>query len=232
MAISIQITRGKLEAYSMLSCQLTTRTINSYDHASLEILEQIGKMRQQLEFQNGQILRMLLSLPTAQYKTQPASVIDMLANDSTTESGTFPSSAPEKPLGLGYNHVPGDETILLSKSLEFRTSTSTSEHLLRWPIFESQYDSSQTEALIFCPEMGFEQQQTSAPLLNSMRSRPSMSTRGINDQDVPELVDKFISNVHIKNPIFNLDEITSMGKHIGEHGFEWNARSCFVVRQD
>jgi hypothetical protein len=197
----------------------------SYDPASLEILEQLGQVKQILQTQNARIQRMRPDLPGQQLSNDSyTGPIDLSGNQYGNPLGTLPLSSYNKSQGLGYSHNLGDEACLLSKSLEFEVSTVNSEYLLDWSIFANKYQRSDIESMIFNPEVSPDL------LLTSAHKIKSRADRGINDQDALDLIDKFLINVHTKNPIFNSDDLKTMGKHIMEHGFEWDAQSCFVVR--
>ena len=53
--------------------------------------------------------------------------------------------------------------------------------------------------------------------------------RGIQEDDVPRLIDKFLVNVHIKNPILDVGDLKRKARFIVENGFGWDAASCLVV---
>jgi hypothetical protein len=55
------------------------------------------------------------------------------------------------------------------------------------------------------------------------------SLRGIREEDVSELVERFLANVHTKNPILDAGALKEIVQTITAEGFGWDARSCLVV---
>jgi hypothetical protein len=53
--------------------------------------------------------------------------------------------------------------------------------------------------------------------------------RGIREDDVFHLIDIFLSNVHTKNPILEVDNLREMSRIVGKEDFGWTAPSCLVV---
>lgn len=126
---------------------------------------------------------------------------------------------------------PLDEATLLAESLTVAEKyKGTCEDLLDWPIFEGKYDRSETEMLIFNPALARDSQQRIPGFSVAADSdRRSGYDRGIREEDVPGLLDRFLVNVHIKNPILDTNDTMRMGKDIAENGFKWDAPSCLVV---
>lgn len=123
----------------------------------------------------------------------------------------------------------GDAEILL-ESLEIAgRNPQVSEDILDWAIFQGKYDRSRTEVLIFNPRQETYGDETVATI-SSDAVRTASPGRGIREEDVPNLIDTFLTNVHIKNPILDSDDIKRKGRRTAEHGFGWDAASCLVVR--
>lgn len=43
------------------------------------------------------------------------------------------------------------------------------------------------------------------------------------------LIDRFIQNVHTKNPVLDLEYLIRSGRHAAEFGLQWDAQSCLVL---
>jgi hypothetical protein len=133
-----------------------------------------------------------------------------------------------------------DETAILSESLEFaETHSGTCEDVMEWPIFGGRYHRSETERLIFNPDLASLQvNQYHTPDGSSGRLKSTVSSsvhksapgRGIQESDALALVERFLIYVHIKNPILDSLQIRRMAKDIMENGFRWDGTSCIVVR--
>ena len=104
---------------------------------------------------------------------------------------------------------------------------------------KENYDRAKIETLIFNPQST---SHNSPDLLRqpqdvrlSAHSRGSASVRtlkpgkGVQEDDVLPLVSKFLTNVHIKNPVLDADDLKKKAKWTVENGFSWDAASCLVV---
>lgn len=50
-----------------------------------------------------------------------------------------------------------------------------------------------------------------------------------NEEQIPMLVDKFLQNVHTKNPILDVEELIRQARIIARDGLGWNAWSCLTL---
>lgn len=113
------------------------------------------------------------------------------------------------------------------------------EDILRWPIFEDKYDRCIIEALIFDPTLPCENLRGPATVrrvLDESTQDESVDPRqksgsgpGVREEDVPHLVETFLLNVHVKNPIFDPEYLRKMARNVVENGFDWKASSCLLV---
>jgi hypothetical protein len=115
----------------------------------------------------------------------------------------------------------------------------SSEDILDWSVFQSKHDRDQIEKLIFDPTIYSDRDaaiQTPShalavsPCTIDVEARLLLSTgRGIREEDVPALVERFLSNVHTKNPIFDSGDLRRIAKAIAGSGFAWDASTCLIV---
>lgn len=49
------------------------------------------------------------------------------------------------------------------------------------------------------------------------------------EEQIPTLVDRFIQNVHTKNPILDLESLIRSGRSAAEFGLQWDAQSCLIL---
>jgi hypothetical protein len=200
-----------------------------YDLASQEILEKIGQVMGTLETHSVQLSTLLAA---QQHSFSPPLSKDMTCGNTAATI----SAASEAPLFPGDVHNlqgPYGEAALLSESLEFaETNTGKCEDLLEWPVFEGMYHRSETETLIFNPDLAREQHQQGLdwPVVESNPDRRAASRGGVREEDALMHVQSFIENVHIKNPILKIGHLIRMAKDVTEYGFKWDAPSCLVVR--
>ncbi|KAF2448339.1 hypothetical protein P171DRAFT_353501 [Karstenula rhodostoma CBS 690.94] len=115
----------------------------------------------------------------------------------------------------------------------------SSEDVLGWSIFAGKYDRRWIEALIFDPTLPSDDLSgtPTSPRVHddSLRNKfedPRQGSRvdpDLRKEDVPHLVEAFLLNVHVKNPIFDPNYLRSMAKAVVDHGFNWEASSCLVL---
>lgn len=114
------------------------------------------------------------------------------------------------------------------------------QDVLDWPVFEGKYDRQWIEALIFDPTLPCDDlsgpctspRVTDDTIRNTYQDPRQASGVGVGvrEDDVLQLVETFLVNVHVKNPIFDPEYLRDMARRVAEHGFNWQASSCLVVR--
>jgi hypothetical protein len=201
--------------------------------ASLEILDKIGNVTKLVETQSLQISELISDFLAAQNTptTLPPQV--SVSNNEELNAPGFPSvqnSGVSEDINRRWSGPLDEATLLLESLTVAEKYTGTCEDLLEWPIFEAQHDRSEIEILILNPSLAREGQERAQGLsIAADPDRRSGYDRGIREEDVPRLLDRFLANVHIKNPILDTNYIIRVGKNIAENGFEWDAPSCLVV---
>ncbi|KAJ4298097.1 Zcf27p [Kalmusia sp. IMI 367209] len=133
-----------------------------------------------------------------------------------------------------------DGTAQVSANQVAREYFGSSEDVLAWPIFEGRYDRRWIEALIFDPTLPSDDlsgtptspRVTDDSIRNTFEDPRHIihGSAGICEEDVPQLIEAFLLNVHIKNPIFDPEYLRKMAKSVVDHGFNWEASSCLVVK--
>lgn len=115
----------------------------------------------------------------------------------------------------------------------------SSEDILAWAIFDGKYHRRSIEALIFDPTLPSDDLAgpPTSPIISADSNRESFEDprtrtqpgQGVREEDVPHLVEAFLFNVHVKNPIFDPDYLRRMAKAVVEEGFGWKASTCLVL---
>jgi hypothetical protein len=123
----------------------------------------------------------------------------------------------------------------LTDSLKIPSSRIIPDSILAWPIFESRYPASYLQDAVF-ESAGWGDGFTPAEMTSSAdvtgvpsqkTSRPA--TMPFREEEVLKLVDRFLSLVHIKNPIVDEDALRSGARKVVEDGLSWDGQSCLVV---
>lgn len=50
-----------------------------------------------------------------------------------------------------------------------------------------------------------------------------------NEEHIPLLIDKFLQNVHTKNPVLDVEQLVKHARNIASQGLGWDAWSCLVL---
>ena len=51
----------------------------------------------------------------------------------------------------------------------------------------------------------------------------------LNEEQIPILVDRFLQNVHTKNPVLDVEQLVKHARTVASNGIGWNALSCLVL---
>lgn len=100
------------------------------------------------------------------------------------------------------------------------------ENVLRWPLFHSVLDVRDLTVESFVLESGGIDEGANGP----RQTRPG-STIGIQESLLVPLCQKFLAQVHPRNPILDEAQLIHFAKHATEHGLDWDGPSCLVVRR-
>lgn len=107
--------------------------------------------------------------------------------------------------------------------LQIPSCRCSADAVLTWPIFRGQFRESSLITTLFQYSHGV------------VEGRPTESwtlpdgLRFTSDEQIPTLIDRFIQNVHTKNPILDLESLIRSGRHAAEFGPQWDAESCLVL---
>lgn len=158
------------------------------------------------------------------------------------ETGSSPSGHQSASQNIRHVIERSEHTPDGNESETHHTHFGSGQDVLDWPIFEGKYDRRWIEALIFDPTLPCNDLSLNEPCTSPRVTDDSIRDRfedprqasglgvGVREDDVPHLVETFLVNVHVKNPIFDPDYLRKMAKDVAEHGFDWKPASCLVVR--
>lgn len=189
-----------------------------FDNASLAILERVNYAVALLERSAG-----------------PRAVLEAEASPATGDLNTSPSIFQNNgPPMTPYSNINAVEntTSAAGETITDKLSVNTRcacTHVLEWPIFGGLVKPSSVN-----PALYGEDTQSPRVAQNSGTSlqhgvRLGRSAARIDEGDVQELVQAFLHNVHIKNPILERTELLRLARIVAEDGFKWDACSCLVL---
>ncbi|KAF7596822.1 hypothetical protein BBP40_012422 [Aspergillus hancockii] len=106
--------------------------------------------------------------------------------------------------------------------LQIPSSRGSADTVLTWPIFRGRFRESALITTLFQTSQGADDSAVETWVVPD-------GFQPTNEERIPILVDKFIQNVHTKNPILDLEALIRSGRHAAEFGLQWDAQSCLVL---
>jgi hypothetical protein len=108
--------------------------------------------------------------------------------------------------------------------LRIPTCNTTADSVLTWPIFEGRFPPEYLidillESASHKPDQGVWSDTLSVP----------GGLEPIPDERIPSLIDKFLEDVHTKNPILDVEALVRHGRRAATNGLGWDAPSCLVL---
>lgn len=115
----------------------------------------------------------------------------------------------------------------LSKDfLQIPAHRTTADTVLGWDIFEGKYP---PMALIGCLFTSTEENFSPDLVSRSDSFCVAGGLTPLNEEQMPLLVDKFLENVHTKNPVLDVEQLVKQVRSIASNGIGWDAWSCLVL---
>lgn len=139
-------------------------------------------------------------------------------------------SPPSYRCDHGHRHSPGACNTPPPSLSEVPTAFGSAETILTWPIFNGRWPRNFLSQEILIGSLPSDSGTQGDHHRNSLKRGRERASRGINEENVPGLVERFLQLVHSKNPVFHTRQIREAAQHVAEEGVGWDASSCIVVR--
>lgn len=104
--------------------------------------------------------------------------------------------------------------------LQIPPHRASADTVLRWEVFGNKYPENALIGTLFKDSTGSFQN-------NLVTTNTSLTP--LEDEQIPMLIDRFLQNVHTKNPILDVEALVKHGRQCAERGIGWDARSCLVL---
>ena len=116
---------------------------------------------------------------------------------------------------------------------------SAGQHILDWSIFGHSLGRKDLDAAVLNPTMmsyhgdqslgnaDLTEPQEIFDIQTALRS--ITHSRGVDEDNAPEIAKAFLANVHVENPILDASDLTKWARSIAEHDFGWTSRPCHLV---
>lgn len=106
----------------------------------------------------------------------------------------------------------------------------SADTILEWPIFQEKYPREALIGGLFQPRENTEpsagESSNVAPVDDFIRFRGLLA---LDDERIPSIIDRFLQNIHTKNPILDVESLVKHGRKCAEHGVGWDGLSCLVL---
>ncbi|KAE9363780.1 hypothetical protein N431DRAFT_356437 [Stipitochalara longipes BDJ] len=135
--------------------------------------------------------------------------------DSPTVSGMAQNDSDTPVLPLSDDAPPSAEVLL-------RASEMSIESILKWPIFSEA--APHLVAALATPLIEI----VGRPRPNNI-GPPSSTLPDLSPDTINRLVQNFLNNNHIKNPVLDVNALWADAREFAESGPQWDARSCLLL---
>lgn len=111
--------------------------------------------------------------------------------------------------------------------LQVPSSFTSTDSVLAWPIFNDYFGQNfLLDELLIAEHMPSSLPESPLKIPGDY---VSLKCGGICDDDIPNIITRFLRLVHIKNPILDSKSIKQFASRVAEHGLGWDPPSCLVV---
>lgn len=143
----------------------------------------------------------------------------MLPDDGLRRHDSTGSTTVHEPIPS-----PGDER--MKDFLKIPSHRTTADAVLAWDVFDGRWP---RMALIGVHFRTTEQGGllTFADKLDSAAVSTDLLLP--NEEQIPSLVDKFLENVHTKNPVLDVEQLVKHSRRIAAQGLKWDGWTCLVL---
>ena len=111
--------------------------------------------------------------------------------------------------------------------LRVPAGTSSADTMLTWPVFKGKFLPQCIVRTVFRPKDPAENEGPIGHGTDTIMVRNGLIP--LADERIPTLIDRFLENVHTKNPILDTDALVRYGREAAANGPSWDAPSCLVL---
>ena len=110
--------------------------------------------------------------------------------------------------------------------LQIPAHRTTADTVLNWEVFEGKYPPMALIGVLFSRVEDGTSYNT-GPTIDHVT--PAGGLMPVNEEHIPLLVDKFLENVHTKNPVLDVEQLVKRARTIAGQGLGWDGWSCLVL---
>ncbi|EFY86905.1 C6 transcription factor, putative [Metarhizium acridum CQMa 102] len=114
--------------------------------------------------------------------------------------------------------------------LQIPPHRASADTVLQWGIFEGKYSANFLIGALFNPghnDVSLCTEATSSSSGDVITNASGLTH--LEEEKIPGLIDRFLQNVHTKNPILDVEALVKHGRRCADQGIGWDGRSCLVL---
>jgi hypothetical protein len=214
------------------NCRYAESDASKLDPGSLIILTRIGQLEESLKAYINKSLE-LQDRHSIMHRSVSSSGLSTLSSDDGFprqlhgHGGQQEQFHASPDLSLPKN----DSTVLLedvppSTEILLHASEMSFEAVLRWPIFSELVP--HLAADLHTPTVEVLAHETQIATLSEQDI--STALQNLTSEVVNDLVENFLANNHVKNPVLDVGLLRIDAREFNESGPQWNGRTCLLVR--
>ncbi|CAI6096202.1 unnamed protein product [Clonostachys chloroleuca] len=104
---------------------------------------------------------------------------------------------------------------------------ASADTILRWGIWQKKYPPNALIGVLFSADHRDRNSTGRTPVPDLIASARGLVH--LNEEQIPSLVDCFLTNVYTKNPILDVESLIKHSRRCSEHGMGWGGWSCLVL---
>jgi hypothetical protein len=217
---------------------------SQFDRASLAILQRLSELESSLvnhiddSFRQHELTAADLARSSGRFVPEVSTEYHLGSRGGRSTAGWTPGSLNPPSGQTNANHSPelrrddGPVDLLedrppSSKAL-LRASEMFADSVLNWPIFSQAAPHLEEE--LHVPILEFWTQSDSDMRQMQTQTGKKGATLLNSDSDVVnELVENFLANNYVKNPVLDIESLRADAREFAETGPQWDERSCLIV---
>lgn len=217
------------------NCRYPESDTSRLDQGSLEILTRIGRLEESLKSHIGDTIDAKLfsySRGAIQHASPSSSTTHTgldegpghMHHQSGQERGSRNMSLGPRSLKINSMALPAD--VPPSTEILSRASDMSLEAVMKWPTFLEL--APHLAADLHTPTV--EVLAKDGPIKTVTEQDIDMALQNLVPEEVDRLVDNFLANNHVKNPILDVPTLRSYVQEFSKSGPRWDGRTCLIVR--
>jgi hypothetical protein len=225
-------------------CQYVDSDPSQFDRASLAILQRLGELESSLvnhiddAFKQHELTTADLARPVGRFVDEAPTRHHFGSHDGRSTAGWTPGSLNSPGGQKAFAHSrglqrDGDLADILedrppSSKVLLQASEMFADSVLKWPIFSQAAPHLERE--LHVPIMEFwTRSDGNIGRTPSQTGNKGATLLNLDSNVVNELVENFLTNNHVKNPVLDVESLRADAEEFAEIGPQWDEKSCLIV---